>query len=131
MLELLLDVLDALDTLDTPPPAPPIPPMFVPPDPPAPPIPPVPAAPPLSPELLDELDELLDEPLVELDVSDPVPPDELPSSVPVAQAQKESKRANELRYEKRMLPLYAFGFDHVKREWPNAARQDCRRTKGQ
>lgn len=105
-LELLLAVLDALETL---PPAPPIPPTFAPPTPPMPPAPPAPADPPVSPELLDEL---FDEPLVELEVSDPVPPDELPSSLLVAHAQKESKRANDSGREKRMIPLYAFRFDN-------------------
>jgi hypothetical protein len=86
---------------------PPIPPVLAPPSPPAPP------DPPLSPELLEEV---LDEPLAELVVSDPVPPDELPSSVPVAHAQRDSKRADQPLRKKRMNLLYALAFDGVKRD---------------
>lgn len=88
--ELLDELLELLDELATLPPIPPIPPL-----PPAPPIPPAPLL--LLLDMPDELllDELLDElpsPL-ELEVRDPVPPDELSSSVPVAQAQRANKKA--------------------------------------
>jgi len=54
--------------------------------------------------------------LDELEASEPVPPDELPSSVPVAQAQRKSKKAKDEEREKHMKPMYALGFDAVKHD---------------
>lgn len=87
--------------------------------PPMPSAPPMPPAPPLPPVLPDELldvspDELLDE--LELLPVNPVPPDELPSSVPVAHAPRETRRRSEERSEACMKSLYAFQFVPVKRD---------------
>lgn len=105
--ELLLDELDELDEeLELA-----IPPM------PATPEPPIPPEPPLPPVLPDELlevspDELLEE--LELPGDKPAPPDELPSSVPVAHAPSETSRSKDERSEACMPWLYAFQFARVK-----------------
>ena len=107
MPELLLDELDELDDefeLA-------IPPMPAIPEPPIPPEPPLPLV--LPDELLEvSPDELLEE--LELPGDKPAPPDELPSSVPVAHAPSETSRSKYERSEACMSWLYAFQFARVK-----------------